>query len=255
MIRFAKSFRLPAAAVFGLALAIVGPSTGQTVQAPIVIEDFEGYAVGEMPNLWKTNKGRSLVAADLNTMTPDHEFRIGAEGTNRFARATMVDYAYRLIRMNGDGFDWRFDDHPVLSWRWRIHEAPAGAREDDRKKNDVAAAVYVLFDRDWLGRPRSIKYTYSSTLPVGTRVSYGGLKVIVVGSAKDGDLGVWTRLERDVVRDYEEVFGRPFDRSHPIGISLFSDADDVPDGRAAADFDDLVVRSQFQDRQLTKDNR
>lgn len=238
-----------------LAFVWVALASAQQRGNSYVVEDFESYRVGELPERWNTNDGRTLVPADQSTMTADHEYRILADGGNRFARATMSDYAYRLIRLNGDGYDWSVAAHPVLSWRWRIQEAPEGAREDDRRKNDVAAAVYVSFDRDWLGRPRSIKYSYSSTLPVGTRISFGVLKVIVVGSAADGDAGEWVTFERDVVRDYEELFGRPFQDDRPIGITLFSDADDVPAGKAVADFDDIVLQTRFKDSRITKDHK
>lgn len=220
-------------------------------QKPVVIEDFERYEVGEVPQDWSTNKGRSLIPASPETMTPEHEYRIVRERGNQFVRATMRDYAYRLIRINGDTFDWNLHAYPVLRWRWRIHEVPVGAREDDKNLNDTAAAVYVTFDRDWLGRPKSIKYTYSSTLPVGTTASYGPLKVIVVGSAAEDDLNTWTMVERNVAEDYERLFGQPFDKSQPIGITLFSDADDVPDGSAMADFDDLVMLPRSSSLELT----
>lgn len=210
-------------------------------QTPLVIEDFEDYAVGETPYQWNTNKGRTLLPATAETMTPEHEYRIHKESGNHFVRATMVDYAYRLIRVNGDGYDWNLDAYPVLRWRWRIHEVPVGAREDDKSLNDTAAAVYVTFDRDWLGRPKSIKYTYSSSLPVGTTTSYGPLKIIVVGSAKDSQIGIWETIERNVVADYERMFGKSLNANQPIGITLFSDADDVPNGSALADFDDVMV--------------
>ena len=99
-------------------------------QKPVVIEDFERYEVGEVPQDWSTNKGRSLIPASPETMTPEHEYRIVRERGNQFVRATMRDYAYRLIRINGDTFDWNLHAYPVLRWRWRIHEVPVGGCSD-----------------------------------------------------------------------------------------------------------------------------
>src|SRR5690625_7612951 len=94
---------------------------------------------------------------------------------------------------------------------------------NEASNNDTGAAVYVTFDTDWLGRPRSIKYTYSSTLPVGTVVRFGPLRVIVTDTGADG-IGDWRQVDRDVVRDYQQVFGGdPPDR--PLSITLWRDSD------------------------------
>src|SRR5690625_7757155 len=93
---------------------------------------------------------------------------------------------------------------------------------NEASNNDTGAAVYVTFDTDWLGRPRSIKYTYSSTLPVGTVVRFGPLRVIVTDTGADG-IGDWRQVDRDVVRDYQQVFGGdPPDR--PLSSTLWRDS-------------------------------
>ncbi len=92
--------------------------------------------------------------------------------------------------------------------------------------------------KDWPGRPRSIKYTYSSTLPVGTTASYGALRVIVVASAADG-LGDWIRIERDVVADYRRVFRRD-PPNLPVFITLWGDSDNTG-GVSDVYFDDIAL--------------
>ena len=131
--------------------------------------------------------------------------------------------AIRIILPNGDGYRWRLDSHPRLQWRWRAHVLPEGAREDRRGPNDTGAALYVILSRDWLGRPRTIKYTYSSTLPVGSTASYGTLKVLVASSARDG-VGRWQTVARDVVEDYRALFGGT-PASEPVAIALWNDSD------------------------------
>ncbi len=208
-----------------------------------MIDDFEAYEPGDTPYRWSTNQSRELTPATRRTMTDTHQFVIKEEDSNTFARAIMQDYAYRLIQLNGEAFDWNIEQCPVLSWKWRVLEFPEGAREDQEDRNDVPAAVYVTFKRTWYGAPVSIKYTYSSTLPVGTVVDYGTLMVLVVDSAQSPGTGRWKTVMRNVVADYQQLFGeRPGDDT-PVGIQLFSDADDVPQGKAVADFDDVRVLS------------
>jgi hypothetical protein len=73
-------------------------------------------------------------------------------------------------------------------------------------------------------------------------VDYGSLKVLVVASAADGSpTGEWMDFERNVVRDYKNLFGEAPDDDTPIGIQLFSDADGSESRTAVADFDDVRV--------------
>lgn len=226
-------------------LVLVGTIWGicalpSVAQEPVVFEDFEHYNVGDTPYEWSTNKGRSLIPASPETMNDRHRYRILWEEGRKFVRAEMRNYAYRLIRLNENPQRWNLDTHPVIQWDWRVHRVPAGAREDDRKKNDSAAAVYVTFGRDWLGRPKSIKYSFSSTLPVGTVLSDGQLRVLIVGSATSDPLGEWKTIRRNVVEDYRHVFGGSPGSNRPVGITLFSDADDVADDTSRVDFDEVI---------------
>lgn len=206
-----------------------------------VLEDFERFQVGGLPLGWYTYQDRKDVRPVNGTLQTDQErFQVMAEGGNQFIRATVVDNAHRIILRSGEGMDWDVNERPILSWRWRAHELPVGAREDRNKLNDTGAAVYVIFDQDWLGRPRGIKYSYSSTLPAGSTESYGGLKVLVVSSWGEDGLGHWIEHSRDVRADFEALHGRtPPDR--PTAIFLWSDSDSV-DGKAVVDFDDLQIR-------------
>lgn len=159
------------------------------------------------------------------------------ENGNRFVRLITNNAALRYTKRNGVDFEWNLKEHPRLQWRWRANELPEGASEKD--KNDTGGAVYVTFGTDWLGRPKSIKYTYSSSLPVGTTVSFGPLKVIVVDSAREPHLGEWKTVQRRIRDDYRQVFGgRPPDR--PVSITLWSDSDTTGD-EAVVDVDDIKL--------------
>jgi hypothetical protein len=211
------------------------------------IDDFESYRAGAPPRQWRRNNDRELVPADRRVMEKgSHEAVIRSEGGNKFVRMKMHDYAYRLIKLSGEHFTtWNTSECPMLAWQWRVQDVPEGADETDEDDNDVAAAVYVTFSRNWYGRPRSIKYTFSSTQPVGTTADYGSLKVLVVASAADGTpVGEWQNAKRDVVADYKTLFGEAPDDDTPIGIQLFSDADAKPSRTAVADFDDVRVTAE-----------
>ena len=154
----------------------------------------------------------------------------------------MRNEAIRYSQRNGKEFDWSINELPRLKWRWRAHHLPEGASE--KGENDTGAALYVTFGSDWLGRPKSIKYTYSSSLPVGTVVSFGPLKVIVVDSKREPGLGEWKTIQRNVVDDYHQVFGGdPPDR--PLSITFWSDSDTTGD-YAKVDFDDIQLLPPYR---------
>lgn len=204
----------------------------------IYLEDFEDDRVGTQPDRWQYIEGREFVDLTPKYQRPSEFFEVLEENGNKFVRGTTVDEAHRIIRANGWGFDWNLRTHPRLSWRWRAVNLPENAREDEEHLNDTGAAVYVTFDdKDWLGRPKSIKYTYSSTLPVGTEVSYGPLKVIVVSSAASQGTGKWVSVERNVLEDFKRLFGKDA-ASRPLAITAWADSDTMHD-LAQADFDDF----------------
>lgn len=228
------------AMVFTLIWAAAGPGDGaRAVETDrlILVDDFESYEEGSVPDTWRffTRRDRAFLPPG-EFMSSNERFFVVREDGNSFLRGYTNSESQRISLGNGHGrLDWNLSTHPTLSWRWRANKLPTGARED--KVNDTGAAVYVTFDKkDWLGRPYSIKYTYSSTLPRGTDVDTGPVKVIVVSSARDG-IGRWVTVERNVAADYRRVFGSE-PPARPFSITLWSDSDDTRD-EGEADFDNI----------------
>jgi hypothetical protein len=233
------AFLVVVVVLMGMAPGVPGQTTAPR-DSVIVLDDFEGYETGAFPGQWV------YVSQDQNILSYDEvreqgeRFVVMERDGNQFVRSRTENEAHRYTLRNGrDGYDWNLGLHPYLRWRWRVVETPDNADETDSDKNDVAAAIYVTFGTDWLGRPRSIKYTYSSTQPVGTVTGYGPLKVIVVDSAREPGLGRWKTELRDVAADYRQVFGgAPPER--PVSITLWTDSDNTG-SVAEAHFDDLEL--------------
>mgnify|MGYP006290052761 CR=1 FL=1 len=210
--------------------------------APVVVDDFETYRPGTFPDDWTfvRQSGETLTYEESNE--PGEDIVVRSEDGNQFVRVTVRNEAIRYTQRNGKEIDWSIEKRPRLKWRWRAHHLPEGASE--RGKNDTGAAIYVTFGTDWLGRPKSIKYTYSSSLPVGSVVSFGPLKVIVVDSKREPRMGEWKTIQRNVVDDYNQVFGgTPPDR--PLSITFWSDSDTTGD-YAKVDFDDIELLPPYR---------
>ena len=135
----------------------------------------------------------------------------------------------------------RFDikEYSWLQWRWRVRVLPENAREDVKKKNDCAAAIYIAFKGIYPFN-HIIKYAWSTTLPEGTVLPSpysGNTKVFVVRS---GPMHVneWMIEKRDVRSDYLKAFGSS---PPPVeGIAIQSDSDNTGTC-ACADYADIVV--------------
>lgn len=209
---------------------------GSGAGGQVMVDDFQGDAVGKAPSRWRFFSSKNRTFEPLRDYMNDKErFYVVEEGGNRFLRGYTQGEAQR-ISVDARALGWDLGDQPVLSWRWRARKLPVGASEDG--KNDTGGAVLVTFDKtDWLGRPYSIKYTYSSSLPAGTTVSFGNLKVIVAASGTDG-FGTWKSVRRNVDDDYRRAFGGT--PPPPVSITLWSDSDDTK-STAEVDFDDIAV--------------
>ncbi len=203
----------------------------------IVVDDFEDDAPSEFPKGWKFVGSDKEVKTYEETKAPGRTMTVRKDGENRFVRLSTEDNYLRYTKRSGVDFEWNLKDHPRLKWRWRARKLPEGASE--RGQNDTGGAVYVTFGSDWLGRPKSIKYTYSSSLPVGTTVSFGPLKVIVVDSAREPRTGEWETVQRRIQDDYRQVFGED-SPDRPVSITLWGDSDTTGD-EAKVDVDDIEL--------------
>lgn len=188
-------------------------------------ETFQEYPAGEFPSRWKVRGSEATARA---------VYRVIEEEENRFLHA----YAQKQDVQIGLEHTLQPKDYPVLRWRWRATKLPHGANERVKATNDSAAAVYVVFDNRYL--PRSIKYVWSSSLPVGTRLDspvYWRAKVVVLqrGPAEPGE---WREETVNYYEDYKDLFG--FEPGRVIGIALLTDSDAVA-GEAEAAYDDFVL--------------
>jgi hypothetical protein len=198
------------------------------------LEDFQSYNVGDIPEGWQEIQKRSLIKLRRRTSNDNADFAIAEDSTSRYIRLSSKNGVARIVRTLQEGPEWDLETHPELQWSWRAHRLPEGASEEDL--NDVCAAVYVTYSINFLRLPKSIKYTYSSTLPVGTVVNFRRLKVLVVASGKD-DLDKWKHESRNVAEDYRQLFGEEPPR-YPLAVTLSSDSDTTEDA-SEADFDEI----------------
>jgi hypothetical protein len=110
---------------------------------------------------------------------------------------------------------------PWLSWEWKPLVLPQGGDARNRRTNDQAARVMIVFEG-----MKGVAYLWDTTAPVGTEVEPDLLEMfqrvlIVVRSGPDG-LGRWDRQRRNVHDDYVRVFGEEPKLTNWIGFESHS---------------------------------
>lgn len=248
------SSRLTGFAVAGLLILIMGLSDGMgqdTERTPertrfptlddgtVILEDFRDDEIGSLPRYWYNRDGDYRPIERDHDTRDQYQYRVMEENGKRFLRYEGTN----ALHLNLPLINTEVDIHetPLLSWQWRIHDIPEGGDESSRSRNDVAASIYVVWGTNWLGLPRVVRYTWSSTLPEGDYFerNFNQQKVKVMGTG-DRDTGTWLTFERNIIEDYREFFGsEPPDE--PLAILILSAADDTRDF-TKADYADIRLR-------------
>ncbi len=208
------------------------------------IEDFEDEAVGGLPLNWYNQLADKKTYEFSEQLRKSYNYEIMEENGNKFLRFDGIKGKHLNYPL-ADKNDINIHETPLLNWKWRIHTIPEGANEKNDSTNDVAASIYVVFD---MGRvlfkkvPKSIRYTWSSTLPEGKELTkfFGNQRIVVVGTGEN-NIGEWQTFERNIVQDYKRLFGDTPPKQ-PIAILMLSDG--ISTGKAAkADYDDIYLKS------------
>jgi Protein of unknown function (DUF3047) len=193
----------------------------------ISLDNFDTDQPLAFPRQWKA-RGSEEVARVV--------YQVAEENGNRFLHA----HAEKQDEQIGISRSFQPKEFPVLQWRWRAKQLPAGGNEQATNTNDSAAGVYVVFDNTVL--PRAIKYVWSSTLPVGTRFTspvYRRSRTVVLQSGP-GQVNEWKLEMVNFYSDYKELFGE--EPGEVQGIAILTDSDGTK-SVAEADYDDFTLLS------------
>ncbi|WP_340104849.1 DUF3047 domain-containing protein [Rhodohalobacter sp. 8-1] len=208
----------------------------------VYLEDFEHYEVGTIPDEWYNRDGDGIPANYEEVNRRDYKYKVRQENGNKFLRYEGTEAKHLNFPLI-DKQKINIHETPILKWDWRIFDIPEGGDEDSSSYNDVAASVYVVFDTSRIlfqKVPVSIRYTWSSKHPVGSVFSKlrGRQRIMVVGTGEN-NLGEWQTFERNIVEDYENIFGKTPPRT-PIAILILSDGDETR-SHIKADYDNFEL--------------
>lgn len=207
----------------------------------VIIDTFENDPVGGLPQEW-WNQNVSIKPSENAEEAAKFRYFIEKEGSNKFLKYSGMKARHLNFPLRNRP-NLNIYETPILTWKWKVTDLPEGANEDKDDKNDTAASIYVVFDMGhvlWKDVPKSIRYTWSSTLPEGTILSqfFDNQKIIVVESGPT-QMGKWMTFEQNIVEDYKRLFGDPPPKK-PLAILILSDGDSVND-KAVAAYDDIKL--------------
>ena len=192
----------------------------------VVLEDFESSDVDTLPRGWGWKK------KDNEKHKP---YRVKEENGNKYLAAT--DEGESVII--GKDKKWNLKKYPYISFRWRVHEIPEGGDERFNKTVDSAAGIYLVYKKKLGLIPESVKFVWSSTLPVGSAMRRSGIGrpwMVVAATGKE-HLGEWRTFVFNAYETYKKTFGgEPPDTA--LGIGILSDANSTK-SKAYADYDDI----------------
>ena len=193
---------------------------------PLLQVNFQNDEVGKFPSGWKSRDQEESAVV----------YSVQAAGGKKFlhadARGLSVQISYEK--------KWGLRDFPMLRWQWRAVTFPTGSNERVKSGNDSVLGLYVVLS----GLPfvKTIKYIWSDTLPAGMELDSpysSGTKMIVLRSGR-ALADTWVTEERDVLSDYERVFGKKEKNPKAIGIAILTDADNT-NSRSVGDYADITI--------------
>jgi len=140
------------------------------------------------------------------------------------------------------GVDVDLTQTPILSWRWKVAQLPAGGDFRRSGSDDQAAQVLVAFaDR------RVLTYIWDTSAPKGLAQSSSSIPLVhifaTVCESGAADLNRWLEEKRDVASDYQKAFGKPAPRVKGLRLQINSQHTGTT---AESFFGDVAFRSVNQ---------
>lgn len=135
-------------------------------------------------------------------------------------------------------------EYPIIRWKWKAVRLPDGGDVRDKKMDDQAAQLYVVFPRfPAMVNSRVIGYIWESSAPSGSITESKKrlhTKYIVLQSGKER-LGEWIEEKRNVYADYKKLFN---EEPPPVGkISIMIDSDDTKSS-AESFFSEIIFEKE-----------
>ncbi len=182
------------------------------------VDDFDRtYPPNEVFGNWKSRKFAPLLSSgdryffQFVHQGDDHEIVLKSGRDNSFSVGLESPF--------------RVQDWPVLEWEWRIVKLPRGGDVRVRERDDQAGSICVIVNPGLVGF-KSICYLFENGGPKDTPITSAqreDSKYLIVRTAQSGDpTGEWLKERRNVLEDYQRLFGKEPDQEAILGFQIDS---------------------------------
>lgn len=200
------------------------------------IDSFNHSKPGHMPRGWK---GRAEKAAQFYKVA-----EVSAGSSNKYLKVDNRKTDMFIIKRAGVDIV----KYPYLNFKWRVRNFPPGGNESIKAKCDSAASVnLILVASRW--RPKTIKYSWSTTLKKGTvtespyAVWPARTDVIVLQSGR-AKAGQWVHEKRNVLEDYKRFYNKKNVDSFVVEALLIMSDGDNTRSLSSADYDNIYFSAE-----------
>jgi len=185
--------------------------------ADVVIDDWQSQKLGAhgIPDGWLGGQTWGLPQHDM-TIEENEGHRVLHLKSKIESSAVRRDIRGRV----------NLKETPILEWSWKAITLPKNG--DCRKKatDDQAAQIYIVWPRfPEAVRSQIIGYIWDSTAPAGSIVKSEKTSTVtyIVMRSGTAETGKWITERRNVVEDYQKIYGAQPDNPGYISIAIDSD--------------------------------
>lgn len=135
-----------------------------------------------------------------------------------------------------------FKKDPFVSWDWKAENFPQRKKQETlekKKEFDFVAQVYVVFYARVFLNAKAIQYVWTEDVPVGTATDSPYTKKVQLLVLESGPSEEWKHEERDIRKDYLELFGEELDKDVDA-VAFMTDSDSTAT-TASAYFDNMEI--------------
>jgi hypothetical protein len=173
---------------------------------------------------------------EKKSFSGETSYSVVADGAGKVLYARSQGAASGLIFNK----EYRLQDYPFLSWRWKVRGIIPGGDERQKSTDDYAARVYVVFPHWFFPKTKTINYVWGNKLAQGASIPspYTGNSQMVAVESGIEKAGEWLTERRNVREDYRRLFG---EEPPAVGaIAIMTDTDNTGSS-AEAWYDDLQI--------------
>ncbi|NIP73052.1 MAG: DUF3047 domain-containing protein, partial [Gammaproteobacteria bacterium] len=184
------------------------------------LDDFDRtYPPGETYAKWELQKiapffgsGADLFFQFVHKGDDEHYVHLRSGDDNSYSLGTEDEF--------------RVQEWPYLEWEWKVTRTPTGGDVRVKALDDQAGSICVIVDPGLTGF-KSLCYLWENDGPKDTPLTStkrSDSRYLILRTVTEDGLGRWYSERRNMLEDYQRVFGEAPDEQAVLGMQIDSDS-------------------------------